>query len=193
MLLLIQTWCALALCLRWKEIGFNHGPVPFGSSVTDKDTVNRAVTLICGPQGDPPYYKTSKTPAGVLSSPSSDSYLALIMSPPNSSPAKHTRNSAGRFSAVAEPPAKQLCDDMDNEMRHYFLGPMPVELFFRKFLPIDTPSKKVRASWPGFEAVANVKRETAMYDKFVRDFLYPVYFSFPIIFLALGQHREFTL
>ena len=111
----------------------------------------------------------------------------------DSSPAKHTCNSAGRFSAIGEPPAKQLCDDMDNEMRRHFLGPMPVELFFRKFLPINTPSKKVRASWPGFEDVANVKKETAMYDEFVRRFHHSIYSSFPIICLSSGQHRELVL
>ena len=110
-----------------------------------------------------------------------------------SSPVKHTRNSAGRFSAVEKPPVKQLCDDMDNEMRRYFLGPMPVELFFRKFLPAQPLSKKAKASLPGFEATANAKKETAMYKRFVRRFIYPVYFLFPIVFFSLGRHCEFIL
>ena len=101
-----------------------------------------------------------------------------------SSPAKHTQNSAGRFSAIENPPVKQLCDDMDNEMRRHFLGPMPVQTFFKKFLPIEkAPSNKVKESWPGFEAVADLnERETAKYKKFVRRFLQPAYFSFPIVF-----------
>ena len=172
----------------------HHGPVPPGPSATNKVTANRTVTLICGPQGNPPHYKTSKTPAGVLSSPSSDSYFALTMPSFPSSPARHTRNSAGRFSAIENPPAKQLCDDMDNEMRYNFLGPMPVEQFFQKFLPLDeTPPSKVRVTWPGFEAVAKAKKETAMYDKFVRRLFQPVYFSFPIVSLSLGRHCEFIL
>jgi len=82
---------------------------------------------------------------------------------------------------------------MDDEIQRYCLGPMPVKEFFRKFLPTQKLSEEDRAALPGFEAVANVKRETAMYNKFVRRFLHPVYFSFPIVFLSLGPHREFIL
>jgi len=189
-LLLIQTWCPLARCFQQEEIGFYHGPAPSGPSVTNKATVNRAVTFICGPQGDPPRYKTSKTPAGMLSSPSSDSYLALTMPSLPSSPAKHTLNSAGRFSSVGKPPVKQLCDDMDNEMRRSFLGPMPVQQFFQKFLPGEAPPNKVKASLSRFAAVAEAKNETEMYDKFVRCPFHPVYFSFSVVFLWLGRRCE---
>ena len=52
-----------------------------------------------------------------------------------STPAKRTRNNAGRFSATGEPPAPELCREMDDEMRLSFVGPMPVKEFFQTFLP----------------------------------------------------------
>jgi len=112
-----------------------------------------------------------------------------------SSPAKHSRNSAGRFSAIDKPPVKQLCDDMDNEMRRCFLGPMPIKEFFRKFLPTGTEklSEEDRAALPGFEAMAKCKKENEMYDKFVRLFYYPVYSSLLIVVLSLGRHHKFIL
>ena len=186
-LLLIQTRYPLAPCLRWEEIGFYHGPVPPGPSATSDATVNRAVTLICGPQGDPTHYKTSKTPTGMHSSPSSDFCLVLTMSSLLSSPAKHTRNSAGTFSAVGNPPVRKLCEDMDNEMRHDFVGPMPVKLFFQKFLPAQPLSKKDKASLPGFEDVAKRGKETVMYGKLVRRFPHSIYFPFPILFLVRSR------
>ena len=81
---------------------------------------------------------------------------------------------------------------MDDEMRRYFLGPMPVKEFFRKFLPIRKLSEEDRATLPGFEAIENAKKN-AMYDEFVRCFLHPIYFSFPIVTLSSGRHRKFLL
>jgi len=67
-------------------------------------------------------------------------------------------------------------------MQCYFLGPMPVEEFFRKFLPTQKLSEEDRAALPGFEAVAKAKRETAMYNEFVCHFPRPVYFSSQLFF-----------
>lgn len=110
-----------------------------------------------------------------------------------SSPAKHTRNSAGKFSAIEKPPIKQLCDDMDNEMRRCFVGPMPVKEFFRKFLPTQELSDKDRAALPGFEAIAKTKKENEMYDIFVRCSHRPVCSTPPIIVLLLGLHYKLVL
>ena len=104
--------------------------------------------------------------------------LALIMSQILSSPPKRTYNSAGRFSATGEPPAPQLCREMDNEMWSSFVGPMPVKQFFQTFLPtpIKIP-KSEKDRWVGFEKVATVGLENQMYDEFVR--------SCPIVLLFL--------
>jgi hypothetical protein len=115
--------------------------------------------------------------------------MSLILS----SPAKHTRNSAGKFSAIDTPPVKQLCDDMDNEMRRCFIGPMSVKEFFRKFLPAQELSENDRAALPGFEAIAKVKKESEMYDKFVRLFFHRPFCFTPRPSLSLGLHHKLIL
>ena len=130
---------------------------------------------------------------GMYFSPLPDFCLALIMLPLLSSPAKHTRNSAGKFSAIEKPPVKQLCEDMDDEMRRCFIGPMPVKEFFHKFLPTRKLSKAQTAALPGFEEVATTNKENDRYDKFVRNFLHSVYLPFLIVVLSLGPHYRFIL
>jgi len=79
-------------------------------------------------------------------------------------------------------------------MQCHFLGPIPVKEFFRKFLPAQKLSEEDRAALPGFEfeAMADAK-EHSMYEGLVRHFPHPVYFSFPIVVVPLGQHCEFIL
>jgi len=89
-----------------------------------------------------------------------------------STPAKRTRNSAGRFSATGEPPALELCREMDDEMRLSFIGPMPVKQFFQEFLP--TPPKKGKST--GFEKISIFGLENQMYNEFARP---PVALSVP--------------
>ena len=155
-----------------------------------KDTANRTwLHSLLGHRATCFIYKADKISRGVQPSPSSDFYLALTMSLILSSPAKHTRNSAGRYSATDKPPIKKLCDDMDDEMRRCFLGPMPIKEFFRKFLPIrKKPSGEEKAALPGFESIAEVKKENEMYDKFVRCFHRPVCFTSLIVARLLGRH-----
>ena len=102
----------------------------------------------------------------------SAAHLTLIMSRMLSSPAKHTYNSAGRFSATGEPPAPQLCRGMDDEMRSSFVGPMPVKRFFQTFLPTPLKfSKSERDGLVGFESMSATGSENQMYDGFVRSCL----------------------
>ena len=86
-----------------------------------------------------------------------------------SSPARCTRNSIGRFSATGEPPAPELCQEMDNEMRKSFIGPMPVKDFFQKFLPTPLKlSKAEKDKLVGFKKMSACRSEAKMYGKFVR-------------------------
>ena len=95
-------------------------------------------------------------------------HLALIMSRILSSPVKRTYNSAGRFSATGEPPAPQLCREMDNEMWSSFVGPMPVKQFFQTFLPTPVKfPKSERDGLAGFESMSAAGSENRMYDEFV--------------------------
>jgi len=88
-----------------------------------------------------------------------------------STPVKNTRNSAAKFAATIQP-LNELRDHMDSEMRKSFIGPMPVKIFFKKFLPIQTPLK-TRGQLPEFGAMAGSRLECQMYNTFVR-FLSPL-------------------
>ena len=96
-----------------------------------------------------------------------------------SSPAKPTRNSVGRFSTTGEPPAPQLCREMDDEMRLFFVGPMPVKQFFQTFLPAPLKfSKAEKDKLAGFEKMSAAGPETQIHGEFVR--------FFSIILFVLG-------
>jgi len=88
-----------------------------------------------------------------------------------SSPAKRARNDAGRFPAAGEPPAPELCREMDGEMRLSFVGPMPVKQFFQTFLPTPlTFPKAEKDKLTGFEKLSAAELGNQMYDKFVSFF-----------------------
>jgi len=60
----------------------------------------------------------------------------------------------------------ELRDNMDSEMRKYFVGPMPVKEFLDNFLPVEPP-ERVRDELPGFGKMVS-KSESKMYNIFVR-------------------------
>ena len=85
-----------------------------------------------------------------------------------STPVKNTRNSATKFAATTQP-LNELCNDMDSEMRKYFVGPMPVREFLDKFLPVQPPPAR-RGQSPEFGVMAGFRLESQMYNAFVRSF-----------------------
>ena len=173
----------------------HYGFTPYNSPVAgESHGRSHEVTVACGPPGHPLHTikRTRVQEVCIPHSPlPSDFYLTLNM-PIESSPVKFTCNSGGKFSASV-PPVKELCDGMDNEMRHRFVGPMPVEEFFKEFLPVQELSEEVRAALPGFEEIAKVKREKQMYNRFVRCLHLPVRFASLIVVLSLGPHRKLIL
>jgi len=64
----------------------------------------------------------------------------------------------------------ELCNNMDFEMRKYFVGPMPVEAFLDNFLPAQGSTAK-RDELPEFGVMAGFTLESQMYDAFVRSSL----------------------
>ena len=97
-----------------------------------------------------------------------------------STPAKNTRNSATKFAATIQP-LNELCDNMDSEMRKYFVGPMPVRHFLDNFLPVQLPPAR-QGQLPGFGAMAGLKLESQMYKTFVRS---------PLVILLISHLLSF--
>ena len=85
-----------------------------------------------------------------------------------STPVKNTRNSATKFAATTQP-LNELCNNMDSEMRKYFVGPMPVKDFLENFLPIQLPSAR-QGQLPEFGVMAGLRLESQMYNTFVCSF-----------------------
>ena len=59
-----------------------------------------------------------------------------------------------------------MYNNMNLEMRACFVGPMPVEEFLERFLPVP-PSSMPKDKPSGFETMAGVETESKMYDGFV--------------------------
>lgn len=85
-----------------------------------------------------------------------------------STPAKNTLNSATKFAATT-PERSELSKNMDSEMRKHFVGPMPIRKFFDSFLPVQLSTKR-RKRLQSFEAMAELRLESEMYNEFVRPF-----------------------
>ena len=143
----------------------------------------------------PPTYRIKcKIPEGVYSPPPFCFYLALTMSTLQSSPTKHTQNSGRKYDAVGPPSAKKLYNDLDEEMRRHFVGPVPVEVFFQTILPPYQLSQEEEAALQGYEGTANARgeREEEMYDRFVRPFHFTASFASLIVVRSIPQTHTVT-